>query len=290
MIILPDYLERLGTIPHINAASVMEHGDVSFGKKWEEGCEYLVSWGYPVEGGKNGVLETGFFWEAAHIDTMGLYANSSLNTAEAIREVEEFIPPSGLGHLPSKYRQTDNKVEWSGVVLACQNPTDRSIQSCGSPEDFYEFVKGACEYFGKELFLKLHPWNSTKEVVDRLHGYAVNNGCEIAKTDHSVINNCEFVLVYNSTFAMDCFVRGVPVVQYAPGYWHKTPAVTYADGNFMGGMDTVEWGRMLADFVVWRYCFDYTMPASDWVEMIKEYRDSTKLFPLPIEYSYGARR
>jgi len=257
--------------------------------------QLLISWGSPVNGCRNAVMETGFFWDAAHIDTVGLYRHSSLNTIGAITEIEAFEAPAHACDLvlkqkrSSKYPQTNKPVNWDGVVLACQQPGDRSVLCGGSAEEYFSFVEGACKKYKKNLFLKLHPWNSSSNVVDRLTQYANENGCRIQKTDHSVITNCKFVLVWNSTFGMDCFIRDVPVAQFAPGYWHMTDAVTYTAGEYPDSVnDTLLFAHQLADFVIHRYCFRMDQSTEQWSKMLKFFAGSRELFPLKPEFSYAS--
>jgi hypothetical protein len=292
MITFPNYLDKLKTIKHINQLSMQKFG-ISFVSTPLDGA-YNILWGTPEVTINGASLETGFFWEAAHIDKLGLYQYSSLNSPEAWDEIESFKPLKNASDIilcsptPSKYQQTAKYYNWDGVVLACQNPTDRSVLSVGSTEDYYQFIEEACAFYGKNLFLKLHPWNSTPEVLTRLHNSANKYGCMIDKCNHSVIECCEFVLVYNSTFSVDCFIRGIPVVQYAPGYFYKTPAVLFTDRKFIeyAGM-TIAAGFKLVNFLIWRYCFNYMLSPDMWYKIATTYANTSDLFPLPIELSYA---
>lgn len=294
-IILPNYMADVGAVKNITRESIASFGDVEIGKAplVNEDC-WILGWGGVIPGAKNAAIETGFFWDAAHIDTVGLYKQSSLNTRLGWEEVENFVAPCsaqevvfGSGLQTSKYSQTKGDVNWRGVVLALQNPGDRSVLNVGSTKDYYRFVRDACKYYGKNLFLKCHPWNNG-DVLKRLEGYANEFGCKIAKTNHTVIENCEFVLVWNSSFAVDCFLRGIPVAQYAPGYFYQTPAVTYTAGELPDAVDdTIDYGFDLVEFLLWRYCFNIAQPIERWIEMIRRFANSNRLFPLDEEFCYA---
>jgi hypothetical protein len=301
MIYLADYIYRHPGLPQLNDKTLA--GLVARDKKrHRQDTDYNVGWGeIPYTGHKQGVIESGFFHEACHFDTIGLYHNSSLNTPQTIRTVEEFEAPEsavdivfGSKHT-SKFGQPIDKdfkddFAWNGIVLALQNPVDRSIRSISSPEFYYRFVKDACEYYGRNLFLKLHPWNNG-EVEERFRNIASQYGCLCGKIDHKVIENCEFVLAFNSTYAVDCMLRKVKVAQYAPGYFYQSPSVQYTSYTFPGEVATdLEYGLKLCDFLIWRYCFDQTMPVEDWVKMFRVFEKSNDMFPMPKELSYGARR
>lgn len=267
----------------------------------------MVFWGNLNEpSGKAITMESGFFWEAFHIDTQGLYQHSSLCTPQAIREIEKFNAPvkaknilektyEKTGHV-SKYSQGQDKEwqneypDWHGVVLACQNPTDRSIRSVASPEQYYQFIEGACSFYGKDLFIKLHPWNNG-EVRERIENTAKKYGSKCAKIDHKIIDKCRFVLVFNSTFSVDCFIREVPVAQFAPGYFWQFPSVKYTKWSYPKEIKTdMLFGQKLCDFLMWRYCFDYTMPVEKWIKMLSACLNSNELFPIPEEFSYASNR
>lgn len=255
---------------------------------------WSLAWGYKKD--HDAVLETGFFWDAMHIDKKGLYQESSLN--ESWNVIEKFKAPKSASEIifsqkhTSKYSQTNNPKTWEGVVLALQNPHDRSVLSCGTSEDYYNFVDEACYAYGSDLFLKMHPWNNEK-VAYRLKEIAKKYGCEIAKTNHTIIEKCQFVLVYNSTFSVDCFLRNIKVAQYAPGYWYQTPAVDYTDRQYPSyevmakNESLIECGHKLADFLIWKYCFNMDMPDHKWIRMLRLYANSNELFPLTDEFCYA---
>lgn len=295
-LVFTKYLADLRTVKNVTRESLSAYRHVVVSDHPVDGPCYILCWGLPVYGAKHGLIETGFFWNAIHIDTMGLYKNSSLNTLAGWREVEMFSAPKSAAEIvlngtlnPSKYPQGRENFDWHGVVLAAQNPGDRSIYSNGSKEDYYTFIKGACEHYRDRLFIKLHPHSSGEGVTERITSYAEANGCKVSKTNHSVIQNCEFVLVWNSTFSVDCFVRNIPVAQFAPGYWHLTPAVVYTKGTYPDKLatDTLQAGHKLADFLAWRYCFNMHQPVDRWVKLVEIFAQSNELFPMRAEYCYA---
>ena len=254
---------------------------------------WALSWAFPLRKTHNAVFETGFFADAGHIDRLGLYERSSLNTTEGVSKIKEFSAPERAADLMqrnnygSKYRQVGIPVKWDGPVLGAQIGYDLSIRSVGEKELYWEFIEAACKYYGKHLFIKLHPRGPVEnrlkheEIANR---YKVKHGV----CDLSVLNTCSFLLVYCSTLAMDAFIRGTPVAQYAPGYWHKTGAVTYTDWSLPDDVeDTVEMGHKLADWCAWKYCFNYSMPREMWFNLLRLYADSEDLFPITDEFCYA---
>ena len=239
-------------------------------------------------------METGFFWDALHIDTIGLYSHCSLNTPAAFQAILGFRAPKPAtdvvlrGRLPaSKFQQAGEAVEWKGVVLALQNPTDRSIHRGSSTADYFRFVEAAAAYYKQHLFLKLHPWNSGA-TESRFVEIANTHGCRIGRANHRVIEGCKFVLLYNSTFVVDCLLRGVRVAQYAPGYFYQCPGVSYTAFQLPDDVtDQCDAGYRLCDWLVWRYCFYQGMSVDKFVAVCALYADSPELFPMTEELSYG---
>ncbi|MBD3406141.1 MAG: hypothetical protein GF411_08455, partial [Candidatus Lokiarchaeota archaeon] len=290
-IVVSEYMCNLSAVRRITKESLRTYPDITPGRG---PADYVLAWGDPVHKCKYGVIETGFFWDAMHIDTVGLYSSCSLNSAFGIKSILQYKSPRpardvifGCKFPESKYKQVSNKVSWDGVVLPLQNPTDRSIHRGSSTEDYYDFVKMACKKYGKNLFLKLHPWNKG-DVERRFTEYANENGCTIGRCDHSVLEKCKFAIAYNSTFVVDCLIRNVPVAQYATGYFWQVPGVYYTSYEFP---DHVCFNEDLAqktcDFLVWRYCFNQGMSIDKWVGMIRHFAASKEIFPMTEEYSYG---
>lgn len=233
-------------------------------------------------------MESGFFWDGAHIDTRGLYSASVLNTDEAQALIEKYeirTLPKNVS-LKSKYAQTSKRFDWQGVVLACQNPGDRSINYRANSEAYWAFITDACRHYGKDLFLKLHPWNNG-EVKSRFESIAGEYGCTAAKCDHAVIDHCRFVLAYNSTFLVDCMVRGVKSAAFVPGYFSRYTVNT--EGTFPNDIaDKRDLGHRFVNFLAYRYCFNFTMKAEKLVRMFEhfsEHRD--EMFPMTDEFCYA---
>lgn len=298
-ILISSYLARVGAVANVTEKSLepwIKTGEFEIGARAVDDDTFVISWGDPAVKSSYACIETGFFWDAAHIDTVGLYRFSSLNTAHGVAAVRKFRAPRSAedivlgGGLPaSKYRQSGrDEINWDGVVLACQNPGDRSIHRGASTEDYWRFYEGACKHYGKNLFVKLHPWNSG-DIEKRMREVATEHGCRCEKTNHGVIKNAKFVLIYNSTFAVDCFVRRVPVAQFAPGYFWMSPGVTYTKGAYPDAVgDTVNDGSLLADFLIWRYCFNMAMPVQKWAKLFRHVADSRAVFPINDEFAYAA--
>lgn len=294
MIIINEYIVNLSSVRMITRESLEPYKDIiRIGGPIGDN-DYYLAWGDPVNKTKYGVSETGFFWDAMHIDTNGLYSNCSLNTPQAQKMIDEFKAPKSAtdiilnGRLPkSKYTQAGGDVYWDGVVLALQNPSDRSIHRGSSTEDYYRFVEGACKFYNRNLYLKLHPWNSG-DVEKRLTEIANKYGSIIGRANHSVIENCKFVLVYNSTFAVDCLIRGVKVAYFAPGYFWQTKAVQYTNYQYPDDINTnVDNGYKLCDFMIYKYLFNQGMNIEKWINMLKHFSISKELFPINDEFCYA---
>lgn len=253
--------------------------------------DWVLSWG-KKRSGNCSVIESGFWWNAVHIDRE-IYQGATLNTPEGLAAIAAYKAPKSAhevvfgGEVPtSKYKQRGAQARWDGVVLALQRPRDRSTRMVGPVEAYYDFVNGACKKYGKRLYMKEHPSGASDYQCWR--DMANKYGCALGKVDHSVIEHCEFVLLYNSTFAVDCFLRGVPVCQFAPGYFWKTKAVTYTNGEYPEErVDTVASGSQLADFLIWKYCFNKKQPDELWAKTLALFSSSKELFPLTEELAYG---
>ena len=256
---------------------------------------YAFSWAKRGRASRAAAIEIGFWKSAMHADPMGIYSASTFNTPEGMRQVMAYRPekPAAellLGENLTKYRQDSEDVPWEGIVLPLQVPTDRAILSVGTTDEYWTFVEGACKKYGDNLLLKVHPCSGC---VDRARamGLAEKYGTRYAGTNYSCLRRCKFVLVYNSTFAMDAFVLGAPVCQFAPGYWYQSGAVLYTEGEYPDDCDrsTVEVGTRVADFCVWRYCWSWeVLTAAQWRELLTIFARSAQLFPLPECLSYGA--
>jgi hypothetical protein len=252
----------------------------------------------------NPVFETGYFWKGCYIDSVGYGKDSSFNVPGSRHFIEEFTPPEDIhktfekAEWPhSKYsnRRIDPNVDWDGVVLAAQKPNDYSIGQVGGQEKYWKFITDACKFYGKRLFIKLHPYGGFDKTGVDYHekhkNIAKTYGASAGKSTHKCLENCEFVLTYNSTFAVDCFVRKIPVVQYSIGQFHGSYAVTFGNYSFKKPVNIeskTAFGYQLAHFLMWRYCFPLLIPYNEWVEIFKLFTNRDIMYPLPMEFSYGA--
>ena len=254
----------------------------------------------------SGVLETGFWWNAVHIEPLNLYENSILTTEEGLQFIDSFNPRYDFIKLfnrstkpKSKYKQSQEQIEWSGVVFAAQNPYDRSVKGTSGGRNYenndgvknwFEFFEKSCRYYGKELLVKLHPLHKDGRYGQKeIEKIAIKYGCTVAHTDHTCLEKCDHVVLCCSTFAIDCMMRGIKVKQGTPGYFYKTKAVTYCDMEpSIKCKDTVEEGYKLCNFLASKYCFNSKQPIEWYKEILREYSTSKELFPLPEEYSYSA--
>lgn len=258
---------------------------------------YYISWGENVGKIRHSVLETGFFWDAIHLDSHGLYDKASFNFPEARKIIENFVAPKSWrilnteNKLKSKFGQPKTAPNWDGVVVICQHHTDRSVWKAGSSGDYHRFLDSIGKYYGKRALFKKHPVTlGNKEELARVEEIALKHGCEIAHADISVIDNAENVWVYNSTFVVDALMRGKQVNQFAPGYFWQSGAVEYTSREIYSPQKTVdsEYVDKFLDFLIWKYCFHKMLPIDKLAEIVKAFESSKKFFPLPIELSYGA--
>ena len=98
-------------IRHVNAFAHIAENKLSAFPKFIAGdvptneTEYAIGWGNKIAGVRGSVMESGFFWEAAHLDTVGMYSKSSLNTDEGYQTVlaHKHRP---LNNIKPKYNQT----------------------------------------------------------------------------------------------------------------------------------------------------------------------------------------
>lgn len=297
MIYIPTHLTVAGYLPQLRRAVFNQYPDEFevMSKLPKNGSDgWVLSWAFKDRPKHCAVIETGFWYQAMHIDMCGLYAKSSFNSPEALAEVYSYQPPKTAadivlagGFFHTKYRQSGEPIDWHGIVLPLQIPGDRSVRSVATSSKYWEFVEGACKKYGKNLLLKWHPMASETEWACAQF-FANQYGSRLVRTDHSCLKHCKFVLLYNSTFAMDCFVRSIPVAQFAPGYWYETGAVTYTDGEYPGAVeDTVELGHKIANWCIWRYCFPYSFSAEKWIELLRHFSSSKDRWPLPENLSYA---
>jgi hypothetical protein len=245
--------------------------------------------------------ETGFFSGAMHFDRRGLWERSSFRDDAAMDEVRAYQPPpeakevmDAICGLGSKYRQPTNSFDWDGIVLAAQKDNDKSVNFVYDAQwrhKFWPFVEAACKRYGKDLLIKMHPKLDGTQILPFMN-VAKRHKCQCEAVNLSVFDKCRFALVFNSTVAVDCWLRGIPVVQYAPGYFSHTGAVTFTNGTFVDEPgDTKDMARKMLDFLAWRYCFRQDMDNREFVAMLVEMAKAPKdvTFPMPERYSYGAQ-
>lgn len=258
---------------------------------------FIVGWGDTIHQSRSAAIETGFFWDGIHIDSIGLYEKAAFNFPQARAEVSDFDAPESFRSLQnrgltrSKFRQSTERVEWDGVVVVAQHPGDRSIWKAGSTGDYHRFLDEACAYYGAKAFVKLHPVvMGNKEELEIVRNIAARHGSHCGHVDLSILDKAESVLVYNSTFVVDAIAAEKNVVQYAPGYFWQSGVVQYSERNvrqFRGSSDA-SFREKFLDFLVWKYCFHKLTPMEGLADIVKAFASSKSLFPLPVELSYAA--
>ena len=287
-----------------------EH-NLSFERPDPDSQDYVIAWGMRKWPDSNhckiGVAETGFFFQASFIDTIGNYQNNSLNTALGYKAMKEYRRPGPNAveallkdkhpSRTSKFNAafgdpgTENLETWTkGPILALQNPGDRSVLAVGSKQDYMNFVEEVCSTFKGDLLIKLHPWNSGENRTI-FEDIAKPHGCTIAKFPIDKIKGAPWVILYNSGFSIDCLLREVPVVQYAPGTFFSCPGITYSAGSahkepWMIDNSPTDF-HSLPNFLFYKYCFHQQMPAKAFEEMVRHYATSKELFPMLLDHSYA---
>ena len=258
---------------------------------------FIISWGDSVYKSKCAVMESGFFWEGVHIDTIGLYEKAAFNFPLARKKIQSFQAKTSfrelqkMGLTKPKFTQSSENVNWDGVVIISQHPGDRSIWKAGSTGDYHNFLNDACAYYGSRAFIKLHPviMGNAKE-LETLKAIAEKHGSQCGNVGMSIIDNAEFVLVYNSTFVVDALAAKKHVVQYAPGYFWQSGVTQYSSRIVPNKIEYCdqEYREKFLDFLVWKYCFHKMLPMNKMAEIVKIFSSSKEIFPLPEELSYAA--
>lgn len=290
-------------LKHLNKSEITklyQSGSIEYGRKPTSDVDdyYFLSWGIETQGIKKGIMESGFFKNALHIDPIGLYENSSLNHPSTKKIIENYKAPESAtiifnsGKIQTKITQKSAEpIKWDGVVLAGQYPNDRSILRVGTSNDYRNFVEETCKYYGKKLYVKIHPVimgnsNEVKWIFDVASRY----GCEVGNVDMSIIDNAEFIVSYNSTIAIDCLFRKKHILQFAPGYFWQTGVVQYTNRKI--GISPFELDKRyiekFLDFILWRYCFNRNSSIKNLISIIQTYANSNDPFPLMDHQSYGA--
>ena len=300
-LIIPEYAKNYNLLPIKTNNEALELG-LEFGKDSRED-DYLICWGSnpytPNYGTKYGVMETGFFHNASFIDTVGNYQSLSLNTSMGFKSVEDFeldgkksakeIIFGMKANQQSKFNPAFNEVnvdEWKGPILILQNPTDRAILSVTNKKRYLQFVHDACKFYGKDLFVKFHPWNSN-EKYEELENIVKPFGCKYGKAKMSIIEKSEFCLAYNSTFAIDAMLRDIPYVQYGMGTFFNAYGVIYTEEQFPTNITPITDAHKLPNFLIHKFCFNKNMDKYLFAKMIKHYANSKKMFPMIDEFSYA---
>lgn len=236
---------------------------------------------------------SGFFHQSWRVDRHGLWADCSLNSDEGKRVWRSYEPPQPAIDLlrRPKYDQAGASITWPGVVLAAQNggTAISHVTPSGTNAEYWSFVWDACKYFGKNLCIKLHP--RVPRVEGNIHEEAAKTyGASIGHFSQTIYERCEFVLVFNSNSAVDAWLAGKDVMQYAPGCFAQTGAVTFTDGKFLTYTNPrLDIARQLLEFCAWRYNFSIAMSTRK-MELIKDlYRANGSMFPLTEELSYAQR-
>ena len=301
MILFPSYATNYSLSPFSANEDLSKYG---LNIRDQEGIipEYSIYWGnLPTINNKHkkyGVMETGFFYDAAFIDTIGAYQQCSLNSHYGYKAVESFeldFRPSAndlINSLHPSQKSKFNPVSGSSekfpqtIVLACQNPTDRSICFPHCVDSYWEFVENCCKFYGKNLFLKLHPWNSNEKIIP-FEKLANKYGCGIGKCNMSLLKGKEFVISFNSTIAIDCSLLGVPYVQYAMGTFWNSYGITFSNYTFPKTVKPIPNADKLADFLIYRYCFKKSMSKEKYVKMLNHFAKSKDIFPVNDEFCYA---
>lgn len=258
---------------------------------------FIISWGDSAYQSRCATVESGFFWDAIHIDSIGLYEKSSFNFPISREKIESFCAKSSFrslqdrGLIKPKFNQSNEKVDWDGVVIIAQHPGDRSIWKAGSTGDYHQFLDDACAYYGNKAFIKLHPviMGNLKE-LETVRNIAKKYGSQCGHVGMSVIDNAEFILVYNSTFVVDALAAKKHVVQYAPGYFWQSGVTQFSSKQIPNKIELCDhkYCEKFLDFLVWKYCFHKMLPMENIAEIIKAFSISKEMFPLPEDLSYAS--
>lgn len=259
--------------------------------------DYYFSWGVKPRDLSVSLIETGFFKNSFHIDNFGLYQNSSFGIPVTKKIIENYDAPKSWkffkekGCLCPKFNQPAKQDSWDGIVVACQYPNDRSILSVGGKKDYYEFLEKVCKFFGPKALLKRHPVMTQNfdenKILDEI---CLKHGCEIGHFGPSVLKTCEFIYVYNSTYAIDAVSHEKHVFQYTDGYFASSGIVQFTDKKISANLKPLNHRYIdkFLDFLLWRYCIHYES-SPKWVSQIfEDFSRSKEVFRLDENLSYGA--
>jgi len=255
---------------------------------------FFVSWGDPAYQTRGLTIETGFFHEALHLDRFGLYERASFNFQVGRDQVFKASFPKPWSEtkakIKSKFGQPKEDVKWDGIVIVAQHPTDRSVLKAGSTGDYHRFLDHLCCHYKSKAFVKLHPvtLGNSKE-LETVRSIAKKHGCQIGHVGPSVLEECEAVWVYNSTYAVDAMMANKPIYQYAPGYFWQSGQVEFTNFDTPKGehhVDIAENEQFLS-FLAWRYCFHSKMNLQRIADMLNHAEKTKDFFPISEEYSYA---
>tara|TARA_B100001564_G_C20639467_1_gene671345 strand:+ start:590 stop:1498 length:909 start_codon:yes stop_codon:yes gene_type:complete len=296
---LPSYTQHYGLSPIKTQEDAYKY---NFSFVHDVDADYSIYWGLPTTKlhmhKKFGVMESGFFWDGMFIDTVGSYQNSSLNTKMGYDAVKNFKLGSRKSakeiifskpiNQQSKYNAVHGTPEQFSqkIVLACQNHKDRSIGYPHNQDKYYEFIESCCKYYGKDLFVKLHPWN-TNENADFYLYTAKKYNCSINKCHMGLLKNAEFVISFNSTIAIDCVLMDVPYYQYAMGTFWNAFGVNFTGYKLPKKIKPVKDAHKLADFLIYKYCYSKKMSQDKYANMLRHFARSSEIFPMTKEFCYA---
>jgi hypothetical protein len=100
--------------------------------------------------------------------------------------------------------------------------------------------------------------------------------------------NADYAITYNSTILPDFILREIPVLQYAPGYFWKSGAVTYTNGQIQTHHNNDKnYNYKFCDFLIWKYCFHEMSPLDKIHNILSTFAHSKEMFPLPMNMSYA---
>lgn len=303
MIVLPKYTITNGLLPIKTEQEAQSYGfTFEYVYKQNNDNTVLFYWGdkslqYEY-GRKYFVMETGFFNEGCFIDTLGGSQFCSLNTKDGYEAVKHFslnnkksakeivynLPPHRRSKFNAQYGEVKNIT--AEVVLALQNPGDRSIMSVTNRKTYFQFVEDCCQFYGSKLFVKLHPWNNN-EILEQFKNIASKYGCECGKAPIDILSQCNFVISYNSTIAIDCLLRDIPYVQYGLGTFFNSYGIIFSNHTFPTSITKSDNGQQLCDFLIHKYCYYKSMPVQLFANMIKHYANTHDMFPMIDEFSYA---
>jgi len=233
-----------------------------------------VVWGFPNP--KTGLtMEVGFFHNAFWLDRKGQYGECSFHDPEFLEYLKDYEEPVDIidsvlkSKHPSKYDQPRKEISWKGNVAIAQVPSDRAILVAGTTKNYYGWLFAMCQRYKSSLFIKAHPQATDHSRIALESGV---HGSAFGHVNMSILDNCNKVLVYSSTCAVDAWMRDKPVEQHAISTFSSVPN---------------ELGRKFVNFLMWNYCMPNTLSIEEWLEVFRVNLASKEPYPLPVHYSWG---